>query len=489
MKNSILVLGVLFTLFSCSQSKTKTPNNTSQQQVIELHQQLLNNLKPFYYLKDQVQPKSVEDLMDAYKVPGLRIVFVDKGTISWSKNYGYANLTDSAKVDHNTVFTGASLGKPITAIAALNLVEQGVLDLDDDVNNKLKGWKVPTNDFTQKEKVTLRRLIGHTSGYNRYYGPNYMPYEALPTIEQTLRGEEPSKHPAPKLVAVPGQKYIYSNPGYLILEKLIEDVTNNKFEDVIEELVFKPSEMKTSSFVQPIPERLLKTKATGYSENGQPQPYNIITFKSAGGIWTTPDDLARFTYTLLNDHHKGLGKLVSQDMTNQVFNRGGNLEKLGFTIMNWNNEVEDISFRHTGQNYGFTSVIFGSVNKEQAVIIMANSVNTQQVFDHIIRAVSDEYKWDYFNSTGYETYDNANKDFSEFAGQYDWKDHFVVITHEHDKLFIQMDNQRHELIPVKENTFLAPDISHLVILPKIPGESLVFLDKNGNYSRVDKSFK
>ncbi len=475
-------------MFSCKESKENNDQkNTFLDTSIVHRKAVFSNLTPNYYLKGKAEKQSIEDLMLKYKVPGLRIVFVDKGKISWSKNYGYANLKDSIKVDEKTVFTGASLGKPITAMAALKLVEQGILDLDEDVNKKLKGWKVPINEFTKKEKVTVRRLIGHTSGFNRYYGPNYMPYETIPTIEQTLRGEQLSKHPAAKLVAVPGSKYIYSNPGYLILEKLLEDVTDKKFESVIDELVFKPSKMKTSSFVQPIPERLLTTKATGYSENLQPQPYNIITFKAAGGIWTTPDDLARFTYTLLNDHAKGTHKLISQDMTNKVFNKGGNLEKLGFTLLNWNNDVDDIAFRHTGQNYGFTSVIFGSVNKEQAVIIMANGVNTEDLFNHIQRAVAKEYNWDYFQPTEYEFFDIGDKNLNGYAGQYDWKNHFVVITNEHNVLFIQIDNERHQLIPVDENTFLAPDISLLIIFPKKLGGNLIFLDRNGDYSRVSKS--
>ncbi len=371
MKKSLIIL-LAISLFSCKESKENKVQKTIALDTSTAHQEaIVNNLTPFYYLKGKAKIQSVEDLMLKYKVPGLRIVFVDKGEISWSKNYGYANLKDSIKIDNKTVFTGASLGRPITTMAALNLVEQEILDLDEDVNNKLKGWKVPTNEFTKKEKVTLRRLIGHTSGFNRYYGANYMPYEELPTIEQTLRGEKPSKHPAAKLVSVPGEKYRYSNPGYLILEKLMEDVTDKKFENIIDELVFVPSEMKNSSFVQPIPKRLMATKAVGYSENLQPQPYNIITFKAAGGIWTTPDDLARFTLTLLNDHNKGTHNILSQEMTNKVFNRGSKLEKLGFTLWNWKNNIDDISFRHTGQNYGFTSLIFGSVNKEQAVIVMA----------------------------------------------------------------------------------------------------------------------
>lgn len=485
LKKSLIFL-IAISLFPFKGSEAQ--NNRIQDAAITHRETVVNNLKPYYYLKGTVKAQSVEDLMLQYKVPGLRIVFVNKGKLSWSKNYGYANLKDSIKIDDKTVFTGASLGKPITTMAALKLVEQGVLNLDEDVNNKLIGWKVPTNEFTKKEKVTLRRLIGHTSGFNRYYGANYMPYEALPTIEQTLRGEKPSKHPAVKLVSVPGEKYRYSNPGYLILEKLMEDVTDKKFENIIDELVFAPSEMKNSSFEQPIPKQLMATKATGYSENLQPHPYNIITFKSAGGIWTTPDDLARFTYTLLDDHHKGTKKLLSQEMTKQVFNRGGSLQKLGFTLSNWNRNTDDIAFKHTGQNYGFTSVIFGSIKKEQAMIIMANGVNTQDLFNHIQSAVAEEYKWDYSKPTAYDLYDIGDKDFNGYAGQYDWQNHFVIITNEYKKLFIQIDNERHQLIPVDKNSFLAPDISLLIIFPKEQGKNLVFLDANGGYSQVKKLY-
>lgn len=486
MKNTIIFLLVI-SLFSCKESKEKTDQKSTTQDPSIVHRDaVVNNLKPSHYLKGKVKTQNVEGLMKEYKVPGLRIVFVDKGKISWSKNYGYANLKDSIKIDDKTVFTGASLGKPITTMAALKLVEQGILKLDEDVNNTLKGWKIPTNEFTKNKKVTLRGLIGHTSGLNRYYGPNYMPYEQIPTIEQTLRGEKPSKHPAAKLVAVPGTRYIYSNPGYLILEKLLEDATDKKFESILDELIFESCEMKSSSFEQPTPERLMTHMATGYSENLQPHPYRIISYKSAGGIWTTPDDLARFTYTLLDDHHKGTKKMISQEMTNQVFNRGDNLQKLGFTLFNWSRKSDDIAFRHTGQNYGFTSLIFGSVKKEQAVIIMANGVNTEELFSYIQRSVADEYDWDYSKPSAYEIFDVGEKDFKAYAGQYDWQNHFVVITDEHKKLFIQIDNERHELIPVDEDSFLAPDISLLIILPKKPGGSLTFLDGNGGYSRVNK---
>ncbi|MEE9363597.1 MAG: hypothetical protein V3U92_13445 [Cellulophaga sp.] len=111
------------------------------------------------------------------------------------------------------------------------------------------------------------------------------------------------------------------------------------------------------------------------------------------------------------------------------------------------------------------------------------------MFNHIQRAVAEEYNWDYFKPSAYEVYNIGDKDFNEYTGQYDWNNHFVIITKEYKKLFIQIDNERHQLIPVDENTFLAPDISLLIILPKEPGKSLIFLDKNGDYSRVSKSYQ
>jgi len=486
MKKSFIIL-LAISLFSCKESKGNKVQKTIQQDSSKVHQEaVLNNLKPFHYLKSKPKIQNVEDLMQKYKVPGLRVVFTDKGKISWSKSYGYANLKDSIKVDDKTVFQGASLGKPITAMVALNLVEQGVLKLDEDVNNKLIGWKVPTNEFTKKEKVTLRRLIGHTSGFNRYYGANYMPYEEIPTIVQTLRGEKPSKHPAAKLVAIPGQKYIYSNPGYLMIEKLMEDVTGKKFENIIDELIFEPSTMKNSSFEQPAPKRLMATKATGYSENLLPYYYNIISFKAAGAILTTPDDLARFTLTLLKDYKKGTHNILSQEMTTKVFNRGSRLEKLGFTLFNWD---DDISFRHTGQNFGFTSFMFGSVNKEQSLIIMANGVNTHELFNLILNAVAAEYNWDYFKPNEYEPIDVSNTDLNVFTGRFDWDGQNIIITNEFNSLFLQINNDRFELIPVGENTFLAPESSLLVIFPdNLEGEikTIRIWDGNNDNHKVIK---
>ncbi len=93
-----------------------------------------------------------------------------------------------------------------------------------------------------------------------------------------LAGEKPSVDPAVSVVCVSGQKQVYSNPGYSVIEKLIEDVTDKEFNAVITDLIFEPCDMTHSSFEQPVPNRLSKQMATGYSDKPEPYPYKLFSF-------------------------------------------------------------------------------------------------------------------------------------------------------------------------------------------------------------------
>lgn len=479
MKNLMYAL-LAIALLSCSEQKREfekkeTPSKKHKKAVV-------STLTPFYSLKGQTKKMSVQDFMKRDDIPGVRIVFVEKGEIAWSASYGFADLENKIKVDEMTVFTGASLSKPITTIAALSLVEKGLLNLDENVNNKLVGWKIPENDFTKKADVTLRNLIGHTSGIGRQFWSDYFPEDDIPTVEQMLAGEKPSTDLAIEFVYTPGEGFKYSNPGYMVIEELITDVTDKKFEDVVAELVFKPSGMNASSFAQPIPPDLMETKAVGYSSNLRPYPYKVFPFLAAGGIWTTPDDLGKFVITLLDDQKNDSNNMLSKEMADQVFNRGTRNDKLGLTLWNWK---DDIVFRHTGHNYGFTSFIFGSVNKEQAIIVMSNGENTQDLFDHLQRSVAEEYQWDYFRPDVYEPFDLGGVDKNVFEGQFDWENNFVSVTNEHSTLFIQINNERHELIPISANEFLVPDRSLVLIYPENgEAKTLKIMKANGDNSEA-----
>jgi CubicO group peptidase (beta-lactamase class C family) len=102
-------------------------------------------------------------LMEIYNVPGLSIAVMDNFEIAWAKGYGVTEAGGDTPVTTRTLFQAGSVSKPVPAIATMSLVQQGELSLDQDVNVKLKSWKVPENEFTKDQKITLRRILSHTT--------------------------------------------------------------------------------------------------------------------------------------------------------------------------------------------------------------------------------------------------------------------------------------------------------------------------------------
>ena len=134
--------------------------------------------------------------MEYYKVPGVSVAFFERDHVAWARGYGYADVTQKIPVTPETLFQAASISKPVSALAALHLVEEGKLSLDEDVNAKLKSWRVPENEFTKNQKVTLRRLLTHSAGLTVHGFPGYASDEKVPTIIQMLNGERPANTPA-----------------------------------------------------------------------------------------------------------------------------------------------------------------------------------------------------------------------------------------------------------------------------------------------------
>src|SRR5437016_2354795 len=105
----------------------------------------------------------VPDRMAHYHVPGLSLACIHNGIVQWAQAFGVARV-GGEPVTPETLFQGSSTGMPVTALAVLRLVEQGKLNLDVDVSQYLRSWKLPTNRFTEQKKVTLRELLSHTAG-------------------------------------------------------------------------------------------------------------------------------------------------------------------------------------------------------------------------------------------------------------------------------------------------------------------------------------
>ncbi|MBA6364425.1 beta-lactamase family protein [Colwellia sp. BRX8-4] len=187
-----------------------------------------NNLKSNIKINGKTDSSdSIVNLMKQLNVPGLSIAVIHKGKIDWSKGYGIANGT--RKVDSNTLFQAGSISKPVAALAALKLVKQGELDLDVDVNQYLKGWKVKGDLLTKENPVTLRHLLTHTGGISVHGFPGYATGSEIPSTTDVLSGK--GNTDKVEVNEAPGSKWRYSGGGYTIMQKIVEDVTGMPFSE------------------------------------------------------------------------------------------------------------------------------------------------------------------------------------------------------------------------------------------------------------------
>lgn len=177
---------------------------------------------------------SLQKLMELYKIPAFSIAVIDDYRIVWARAYGVTDAGSNTPVTTKTLFQAGSISKPVAATGALYLVEQGKLSLDEDVNQKLKTWKVPENEFTKTEKVTLRRLMSHTGGLTVHGFPGYDVDAPVPTLVQILNGEKPANTPPIRVDIVPGTQERYSGGGVTIEQQLIIDVTGKPFPEIHE---------------------------------------------------------------------------------------------------------------------------------------------------------------------------------------------------------------------------------------------------------------
>ncbi|MGA9350858.1 MAG: serine hydrolase domain-containing protein, partial [Anaerolineae bacterium] len=225
-----------------------------------------NGLVEFTTPMDMFQPESIKtknlktlsERMAYYKVPGVSMAVINDNRIAWAKGYGVIKAGSDTPVTTETLFEAASSTKLLTSAIALRLVEQGRLDLDEDVNKQLKSWRIPENDFTQQHEVTLRLLLTHQSGLNRPDGGFDWENESVPSLVQVLKGEAPARNEAAVLEYVPGTKWQYSNIGYVMIQLLLEDVVGKSFAQIAQENVFGPVGMKSSTLVYPLNVELKK---------------------------------------------------------------------------------------------------------------------------------------------------------------------------------------------------------------------------------------
>ncbi len=340
-------------------------------------------------------PLTLEQLMTRFRVPGVSIAVIQDFKIHWAKGYGLADVEANRPVDPNTAFQAASISKPVTAMAAVRLAQEGRFALDEDVNRLLKSWKVPESDLTRTQPVTLRSLLSHTSGSDDGFGfPGYDPTSPRPTVVQLLKAEVPSNVGAVKFARPPyaGQKY--SGGGTEIVQLVLADVTGVPFADLMKDKVLDPLGMVWSSFEQPPTGALAERTARAHNGAGRPMnaKWHVYPEQAAAGLWTTPSDLARFAIEVQTAIRGPAGRVLSQASAREMIAPTGvGPFAVGLVI---ERRGEGWYFSHGGSNWGFQCNLVAHVRKGYGLVVMTNGDNGGQLIREIEARVAAAYGWD-----------------------------------------------------------------------------------------------
>jgi CubicO group peptidase (beta-lactamase class C family) len=422
-----------------------------------------NGLLPRYVIAGRPLPAgSLVQRMAEFKTPGVSVAVINNGAIEWAKGYGVAETGTTIPVTPHTLFQAASISKPVAALAALRLVEKGRLVLDEDVNAKLKSWKVPENDFTKTEKVTLRRLLSHSAGLTVHGFGGYAAGEPVPTTVQVLDGAKPANSAPVRVDVVPGKIWRYSGGGFTVAQLLMTDVTGRDFPDLMAELVLKPLGMADSTYEQPLPEARRAGAASGHTSDGKLLPGRFHTYPemAAAGLWTTPTDLAKFLLEI-EKARRGesavLSKAPAMEMTTP--------QKPGYGLgLSLDGKDKEVSFGHGGSNEGFKCQMTAFIEGGRGAVVMTNGDLGGFVAAEILRAVSREYGWPSFMPDEKKVVAVDSAALAALEGRYELRPgRFLEVKLENGTLFVIDGQERVELFPESETRFFENTEGHTLV--------------------------
>lgn len=319
---------------------------------------------------------SIKKSMEQYNVAGLSISVINSGRISFVENYGLLEVGTNRKVGSNSIFSACSISKFLTAMLVLKLVEQGILDLDEDVNKKLISWKVPNNNLIENKRVTLRNLLCHQSGI---IDPqeSFMELNSIagvPSMVELLNGNTPYCKTPIEVKCEPESTFQYSDAGFCIIQQLIEDVTAKPFEEVIEELIFHPLKMTNSTFTPNISGKGGGNFSCGHNKDGKlvDGKYPTYPYPAASGLWTSSLNLSQLVLEFINALNGDSKIGISANKAKEMIKSQGSKEWTGLGIFLDNSEKE-LEISSLGWGVGFQCMMIAYPHLRNGLIIMTNT--------------------------------------------------------------------------------------------------------------------
>jgi len=387
---------------------------------------------------------SFEELIAQCQTPGISLAVIDEGQVAWREGYGVRQYGQHERVTPETRFQAASISKPTATLGVLRMAEAGLLDLDEDVHERLKSWHLPTVNGAVP-RITPRMLVSHSAGLSVHGFVGYTVDQPQPTLPDILNGTGLHVTSEPvRLVNLPDLTYDYSGGGYTLLQLWLEDVTGENFSSLMQRWVLEPLGMTHSAFVQPPTPEFAARCASGHHYDGLPilGGWHVYPELAAAGLWTTPSDLATLAMTI-QAAHRGEHPFISKHTADLMLTphipmpEADQFRALGFQVQT----VENIQyFSHSGSNAGFRCQLNASADDGRGYIVMTNGEGewTRKIIGWFADAIKQVYVWPAAQNKPDQV--NWNLD-PTVTGQYKLGDQLISIDLEADTLRIQLPDQ------------------------------------------------
>ncbi|WP_080057240.1 serine hydrolase domain-containing protein [Spirosoma aerolatum] len=311
----------------------------------------------------------IDQLMKRDSIPGLSIAIIRQNKLVYHKGYGLTRSDSTQKVTSETIFEAASLTKPTFAYAVLQLVDQGLLDLDKPLCEYLPYSDVATDE--RYKKITARLVLSHRSG--------------LPNWRKNRRSSELA------MLRTPGERFGYSGEGFVYLQKVVEKITGKPINEFMEERVLNPLGMTNSGYVWK-PTFDSHVALPHYEGDNVGEKYKPDQANMAYSLQTSANDYAKFILAILTP--KGLkastvDQILSQQTQLPTRFSGDSLSTrlywgLGFGLERTPN---DTYFWHWGDNGAFKCYLVGSRSRKDAVVYFTNSATGLRLISDITKQV------------------------------------------------------------------------------------------------------
>jgi CubicO group peptidase (beta-lactamase class C family) len=348
--------------------------------------------------------------VDSDKVVGAGTVFLKNGRVVARYDTGFADRSANVRVDDQSIYHWGSITKTLTAISIMQLRDRGKLSLDDKIVRYVPELRTMHDPYGMMDSITLRMLLSHTAGFQNGTWPygNDKPWEPF---EPTTWNQLVAMMPYQELVFKPGSRYGYSNPGFIYLARVIEQITGDPWEAYVQKNIFAPLELNRSYF-RATPYFLAEHRSHNYyvrkDSSGKEQVVdNGADFDpgitSPNGAWNAPlGDLAKYTAFLTNAVVPGMSRerydiVLKRSSFEEMWKPGKPMSQsyesapdqwMGLSFFVIDRDGQRI-LGHTGSQAGFRSFLFFNPANGSAVIAVFNTTNSSSSASAANRRVQD----------------------------------------------------------------------------------------------------